>query len=135
MAPHRGVDRVHAVGTAWGRPGLPESRAAHRAGHGLGGPLELVPPPPRRVLVASAVEPTPRPRFTVLPRRGRVARTIAWIGRSRRLSQEYEYLPRSREPRIDLARSRLRRRRLARQAPSGVPSPQRQGLRGLARAF
>jgi putative transposase len=127
------------VYTQWERLGADLAYRSHARRIGLatawGGPLELVPPPPRRGLVASAVEPTPRPRFTVLPRRGRVARTIAWIGRSRRLSQEYEYLPRSREPRIDLARSRLRRRRLARQAPSGVPSPQRQGLRGLARAF
>jgi hypothetical protein len=36
---------------------------------------------------------------------------------------------------IYLAMSRLMLRRLARQAPNGVPSPQRQGLRGLARAF
>jgi hypothetical protein len=36
---------------------------------------------------------------------------------------------------IYLAMSRLMLRRLARQAPCGVPSPQRQGLMGLARAF
>jgi hypothetical protein len=36
---------------------------------------------------------------------------------------------------IYLAMSRLMLRRLAREAPSGVPSRQRQGLRGLARAF
>jgi putative transposase len=100
-----------------------------------GGTLELVKPPPRRVLVASDVEPTPRPRFTVLPRRWVVERTIAWIGRYRRLSKEYEYLPKSSETMIYLAMSRLMLRRLARQAPYGVPSPQRQGLKGLARAF
>lgn len=69
------------------------------------------------------------------PRRWVVERTIAWIGRYRRLRKEYESLPESRAPRIDLAMSRLMRRRLARQAPYGMPSPQRQGLRGLARAF
>jgi hypothetical protein len=37
--------------------------------------LEIVPPPPRRVLVAGDVEPTPRPRFTVLPRRWVVGRS------------------------------------------------------------
>jgi hypothetical protein len=57
------------------------------------------------------------------------------MGRYRRLSKEYESLPESREAMIDLALSRLMRRRLARQAPYGVPSPQRQRLRGLARAF
>ncbi len=36
---------------------------------------------------------------------------------------------------IYLAMSRLMLRRLARPAPYGVPSPPRQGLRGLARAF
>jgi Transposase DDE domain len=64
-----------------------------------------------------------------------VERTIAWIGRYRRLSKEYEYLPASSEAMIYLAMSRLMRRRLVRQAPYGVPSPQRHGLKGLARAF
>ena len=81
------------------------------------------------------VEPPPMPAFTVLPRRWVVERTIAWIGRYRRLSKEYEYLPESREAMIYLAMSRLMLRRLARQAPSGVPSPQRQGLRRRAWAF
>jgi putative transposase len=75
------------------------------------------------------------PAFTVLPRRWVVERTIAWMGRYRRLRKAYESLPGSSETMIDLAMSRLMLRRLARQAPSGVPSPQRQGLRGLARTF
>jgi putative transposase len=100
-----------------------------------GGTLEIVKPPPRRVLVADDVEPTPRPRFTVLPRRWVVERTIAWISRYRRLSKEYEYLPKSSETMIYVAMSRLMLRRLARAVPFGTPSPQRQGLRGLARAF
>jgi putative transposase len=97
--------------------------------------LEIVKPTPRRVLVAGDVEPTPRPPFTVAPRRWVVERTIAWIGRYRRLSKEYEYLPASSEAMIYLAMSRLMLRRLVRQAPYGVPSPQRHGLKGLARAF
>jgi putative transposase len=97
--------------------------------------LEIVKPPPRRVLVAGDVEPTPRSPFTVLPRRWMVERTIAWIGRYRRLSKEYEYLPESSETLIYLAMSRLMLRRLVRQAPYGVPSPQRHGLKGLARVF
>lgn len=75
------------------------------------------------------------PALTVLPRRWAVERTIAWVGRYRRLSKDDAYLPERRETMIYLAMSRLMRRRLARQAPYGVPSPQRQGLRGLARAF
>ena len=75
------------------------------------------------------------PAFTVRPRRWVGERTTAWLGRDRRLSKEYEYLPASSEAMIYLAMSRLRLRRLACQAPYGVPSPQRLGLRGLARAF
>ncbi len=97
--------------------------------------LEIVARPRRWGWYPMDVEPPPMPAFTVLPRRWVVERTIAWIGRFRRLSKDDEYLPESSEAMIALAMSRLRRRRLARQAPYGVPSPQRQGLTGLARAF
>lgn len=73
--------------------------------------------------------------MTVWPRRWGGERTRAWIGRDRRLSQADEDLPEPSETLLDVALARVMRRRLARQAPDGVPSPQRQGLRGLARAF
>jgi putative transposase len=97
--------------------------------------LEIVERPRRWGWYPIDVEPPPMPAFTVLPRRCVVERTIAWIGRYRCLSQEYEYHPESSEPMIYLAMTRLMLRRLVRPAPYGVPSPQRQGLRGLARAF
>jgi putative transposase len=97
--------------------------------------LEIVECPRRWGWYPIDVEPPPMPAFTVLPRRWVVERTIAWIGRYRRLSKDYEYLLENSETMIYLAMSRLMLRRLARQAPYGVPSPQRQGLRGLARAF
>jgi putative transposase len=97
--------------------------------------LESVERPRRWGWYPIDVEPPPLPAFTVLPRRWVVERTIAWIGRYRRLSKEYEDLPERREAMISLAMSRLMLRRPARQAPYGVPSPQRQGRRGLARAF
>jgi hypothetical protein len=53
-----------------------------------------------------------------------VERTIAWIGRYRRLSEDDEDLLESSETMSYLAMSRLMLRRLARQAPYGVPSPQ-----------
>jgi hypothetical protein len=73
--------------------------------------------------------------LTVLPRRWVVARPFAWIGRYRRLPKDDEYLLETSETLIYLAMSRLMRRRLARQAPSGVPSRQHQGLSGPARTF
>jgi transposase len=97
--------------------------------------LEIVERPRRWGWYPIGVEPPPMPAFTALPHRWVVERTIAWIGRYRRLSKDYEYLPESREAMIYVAMSRLMLRRLARQAPYGVRSPQRQELRGLARAF
>jgi putative transposase len=79
--------------------------------------------------------PEAKKGFVLLPRRWVVERALAWIGRYRRPSQGDEDLPESRATMIDLAMSRLLRRRLARQAPYGVPSPQRLGLRGFAPAF
>jgi hypothetical protein len=47
------------------------------------------------------------PALTVLPRRWVVERTIAWLGRYRRLSKDYEYLTDSSEAMICLVMSRL----------------------------
>jgi transposase len=62
--------------------------------------LEIVERPRRWGRYPVGVEPPPVPAFTVLPRRWVVERTIAWIGRYRRLSKEYEYLPQSSETMI-----------------------------------
>ena len=75
------------------------------------------------------------PAFTGLPRRWGVERPSAGMGRYRRLSQSDEDLPERRAATLSGAMSRLRLRWLARQAPFGVPRPQRQGRRGLARTF
>jgi putative transposase len=79
----------------------------------LGWTTQMVKPPPRRVLVAPDVEPTPRPAFTVLPRRWVVERTFAWLGQNRRLSKDYERLCETSEVMVYAAMSRLMIRRLA----------------------
>lgn len=56
------------------------------------------------------------PGFHVLPRRWAVERTFAWIGRNRRMSKDYEYLPRSSESMVCLTMIRLMVKRLARAA-------------------
>lgn len=50
--------------------------------------------------------------FEVLPKRWVVERTLAWLGRNRRLSKEYEERPESSETMIYLASIRLMVRRL-----------------------
>ena len=52
--------------------------------------------------------------FAVVPRRWVVERTFAWLGRYRRLSKDYEYLPATAEAVSYLAMTRLLLRRLTR---------------------
>ena len=61
--------------------------------------------------------------FEVLPRRWVVERTFAWLGRSRRLSREYERKPTSSAGQVYLASSRLMLRRLAKEQAIGRVIP------------
>lgn len=51
--------------------------------------------------------------FQVLPRRWVVERTLAWLGKNRRLSKDYEYLTQSNEAFIYTAMVRVMVKRLA----------------------
>jgi putative transposase len=58
-----------------------------------------------------------RPRgFRHLPKRWIVERTIAWIGRNRRMSKDYEFLPATSEAMVYLAMTRVMLKRLAKHA-------------------
>jgi transposase len=57
-----------------------------------------------------------RPKgFHILPRRWVVERTFSWLGQSRRLSKDYEYLPATSEVVIYVSMTRLMLARLARE--------------------
>jgi putative transposase len=66
----------------------------------------------RRWLPAGAAPPVV-PAFAVVPRRWVVERTFGWLGRFRRLSKDYEFLPATSEAVIYLAMVQILTRRLA----------------------
>lgn len=81
----------------------------------LGLRVEVVTRPRRWVRTPIDEAPEPEPSgFPVLPRRWVVERTFGWLGRSRRLSKDYEALPASEEAWVYLAMSRLMLARLVR---------------------
>ena len=66
--------------------------------------------------IASDVRAAQRAKgFQVLARRWVVERTFAWLGKYRRLSKDYEYLPQTSENFIMIAMSHVMLRRLAKQ--------------------
>jgi len=80
----------------------------------LGLTLTVVKRPSRWVRVPADQEPEPMPTgLPILPRRWVVERTFAWLGRSRRLSKDYEALPETEAAWIHLAMIRLMVARLA----------------------
>lgn len=61
-------------------------------------------------------DPPKVPRgFHVLPRRWVVERTLAWLGRNRRLAKDYEFLPESEDAFVYAGMVRLMLRRLAKE--------------------
>ena len=82
----------------------------------LGWTAEIVKRPRRWVRVPEGEEPPPYPKgFIVLPRRRWVVeRSFSWMSQNRRMSKDYERLPKTGEAFIYVAMSRLMVRRLAR---------------------
>jgi putative transposase len=73
----------------------------------------------------AGVAPPVVPAFQVVPRRWVVERSFAWLGRSRRLTRDYEFCPATSEAVIYLAASQLLVRRLA----GGGPARQHRSVR------
>ena len=67
----------------------------------------------RRFVLRVTLRPEGAKGFVLLPRRWVVERTLAWLNQSRRLSKDYERLPKSSEAMIYLSMTRLMVRRLA----------------------
>jgi transposase len=78
----------------------------------LGWTISIVKRPSKWGRYPEGVEPRVMPRFTVLKRRWVVERTIAWIGRNRRMSKDYEFLTETSESFTYAAMSRLMLKRL-----------------------
>jgi len=77
--------------------------------------LKVVKRPPGRIRIYNEewkAEWIPIQRgFTILARRWVVERTFAWIGRYRRMSKDYEYLPKTSEVMIYLSMTKTMLRR------------------------
>jgi len=67
----------------------------------------------RRFLLRVTLRPEGCTGFVLLPRRWVVERTWTWLNQSRRLSKDYERLPKSSEAMMYLSMTRLMSRRLA----------------------
>ena len=61
--------------------------------------------------------------FVLLPRRWVAERTLAWLGRWRRLARDYEELPEVSETMVKLAMIRLMLHRLAHPNRKRLPAP------------
>ena len=91
----------HALQKLWADPGYSGDDLAQWLLREYGITLEVV------------SRPADQEGFVVLPRRWVVERTLAWLGRSRRLSKEYEHWPEYSETVIYLAALQLLLKRLA----------------------
>jgi putative transposase len=74
--------------------------------------------PWRKIRLTIVKRPAGSKGFLLLPKRWIVERTFAWLGRYRRLSKDYEYLPQTSETMIRVAMIHLMVRRLAGLVPS-----------------
>jgi putative transposase len=106
--------QISAARTRVGRPGVPWPAAAW-AQVTQGIVLDVVYPPWCHLERYGLLDPPPDHGFRVIARRWVVERSLAWLGRNRRLSKDYERLPATEEALVYLASIRLLLRRLAKQ--------------------
>jgi transposase len=131
-AAYEAFDRLQCI---WADMAYRGQRLRTRVEQECGWILDLVHHPRRWGWYPVDVEPPPMPAFSVLPRRWEVERTIAWIGRYRRLSKDYEHHPESSETDDLRGHDPVDAAPAGPSGPDGLPSPQRRGLEGLAWAF
>jgi putative transposase len=72
----------------------------------------------RKVRLEIVKRPEGRQGFLLLPKRWVVERTFAWLGRYRRFSKDYAYVPQTSDTMIRVAMIHLMVRRLACMVPS-----------------
>jgi putative transposase len=82
--------------------------------------VDIVYPPWRQLERYGLTDGEPPRGFRVIPRRWVVERSLAWLGRNRRLSRDYERLPATEESLVYLASIRLLLRRLAKRRSATV---------------
>jgi putative transposase len=97
-----GREQSARLQTVWVDAGYQSRQLQHQAATELGIAVEIVP------------KPVARTGFQVLPRRWVVERTLAWLGRCRRLSKDYEYHVATAEAFIQLSMAHLMLKRLVR---------------------
>lgn len=82
--------------------------------------LDVVYPPWRQLERYGLTDGEPPRGFRVIPRRWVVERSLAWLGRNRRLARDYERLPATEEALVYLASIRLLLRRLAKPSTATI---------------
>jgi putative transposase len=116
----RRYDRLRRV---WADQGYRGTALGNWAREIAGVALDIVYPPWRQLERYGPPGAAPESGFRVIPRRWVVERSLAWLGRNRRLSKDYERLPATEEALVYLASIRLLLRRLAKRSTGPSRSP------------
>jgi len=106
------IGKFHRLKLIWADNGYRMHKLTAWVKEALGVKLQIVERPDTQIkrgvwLPPGAPIPVIETGFKVLPRRWVVERTFAWIGKNRRMSKDYEYLPSSSEAFVYISMIRL----------------------------